>query len=179
MFMNDRDNNSSHIHYSPSIDYSIGWRHEYFRNESAHADSVQINYLINRWNAPASQGNLYFKTGAGLAYQDALHDTAPLAFGGLAADWENRRYFVSYENRFVWADDITKFARHKARIGIAPYVGNFGDLHTWLMLQTDYDAGEKDSFSATPLIRLFKGTHMVELGYNLDDGVLVNYIKRF
>ena len=178
MIKNDFDSNSSHIHYSPTKDYSIGWRHEYLRDPKAHMDVLQVNTLLKRWNAPASQGNLYFKTGAGVAY-DSGH-TEPAAFGGIAMDWENRRTFVSYENRFLWTNGIDDFAHHSARVGIAPYIGDYGDLHTWLMLQTDYHPEDSDAFSLTPLVRFFKGTHKVELGYNIKEhGLLVNYIKRF
>lgn len=177
MLMNDKDSNSAHVHYSPTAKYSVGVRHEYFRGSKANADTAQINYLVKRWNAPASQANLYLKSGAGIAYDDGEYE--PAAFTGLAADWEDRRYFVSYENRFFYADDIEEFAKHKARIGWAPYEGDYGDLHTWLMLQADYDAGADDNFSVTPLVRFFKGTTMLEAGYNLDDGVQLNLIQRF
>ncbi len=177
MVMNNKDMNSSHIHCTPSFKRSFGWRHEYQRGESYHADTLQHNELLKRWNAPASQANIYLKSGVGVAYDS--HDQAPAAFTGLAADWEDRRYFISYENRFFWADDLDKFVRHNARIGIAPYIGDTGDLHTWLMLQADYDAGADDSFALTPLVRLFKGPTMVEAGYNLDDGILFNLIQRF
>ena len=177
MTMNDVDSNSSHIHYSPTAKYSVGWRHEYLRSPKAHTDTIQINALLKRWNAPQSQANIYLKSGAGVAYESGQID--PAAYTGIATDWEDRRYFISYENRFFWADNIDRFAKHKARIGWAPYEGDYGDLHTWLMLQADYDAGQKDDFSVTPLIRLFKGPTLIEGGYNFDGGILFNAIHRF
>lgn len=177
MTMNDKDSNSSHIHYSPSAKYSVGWRHDYMRGSKANIDTLQLNNLLKRWNKPNEQANLYLKSGVGVAYDDGTTD--PAVFTGIAADWETRRLFTSYENRFLWADDTESFAKHKARIGVAPYIGDYGDLHTWLMLQVDYDAGQKDSFSATPLVRFFKGSTMVEAGYNLDKGIQFNFIQRF
>lgn len=177
MMMNDVDNNSLHIHYSPTAKYSIGWRHEYLRGPEAHVDSLQLNNLLKRWNMPEAQANLYLKSGLGYAYGGGNSD--PAAFTGLAADWENRRFFTSYENRFFWAGDTDRYAQHKARVGVAPYEGDYGDIHTWLMLQTDYDAGKKDNFSLTPLVRLFKGADLLEAGYNLDKGLLFNYVHRF
>lgn len=177
MTMNDTDSNAIHMHYSPTAKYSVGWRHEYLRGSKANVDAVQLNYLLKRWNNPGSQANFYLKSGAGVAYDDS--DYAPAAFGGMATDWETRRYFVSYENRFFWGDDIEKFAKHKARVGVAPYIGDYGDIHTWLMLQTDYDAGAQDSFSVTPLVRFFKGPALLEAGYNLDGGALFNFVYRF
>lgn len=177
MLKNDVDANSAHIHYSPNAKRSFGIRQEYLRSSSTKVTTLQHNELLKRWNASQSQANLYLKSGIGVAVGDG--ETEPAAFTGIAADWEDRRYFTSYENRFYYAGEDEKFIKHKARIGIAPYVGDVGDLHTWLMLQADYDAGERDSFSATPLVRFFKGADMLEAGYNLDGGALFNYIHRF
>lgn len=177
MIMNDKDSNSSHIHYSPTAKYSIGWRHEYRRDNSAHIDAFQLNNLLKRWNGKGEQANLYLKSGLGIATN--VDDVDPAAFTGLATDWETRRYFASYENRFLWANDSAKFAKHTARVGIAPYIGDYGDLHTWLMLQADYNPGQKDNFSVTPLVRFFKGDYLLEVGNNLDGGIEFNFIKRF
>lgn len=178
MTMNDGDNNSTHIHYSPTAKYSVGWRHEYFRDSKANADSAQLNYLIKRWNTSTSQANLYIKSGAGVIYDDGETDAA--VFTGIAADWETRRWFTSYENRAFKGGDINSFVNHKARVGVAPYLGDYGDIHTWLMLQADYDAGERDSFSVTPLVRFFKGATMLEAGYNIGQKTpLFNFVYRY
>jgi hypothetical protein len=177
MLQNDIEANSSHIHYSPTAKYSIGWRHEYLRENSVHVDTLQMNNLLKRWNKPQEQANFYLKSGLGVARQKG--DYTPAAFTGIALDWETRRYFTSYENRFFWTDESDKFVKHKARVGIAPYIGNYGDLHTWLMLETEYNPGAHDDFSVTPLVRFFKGNTLVEAGYNLDDGIQFNFIQRF
>lgn len=177
MSMNDVDMNALHFFYTPSPRYSWGLSHEYLRESKANMTAVQGNYLIKRWNLPEAQANLYFKGGAGVAYGSG--DQEPAVYGGVAADWENRRLYTSYENHFIWAGDVHKSAAHTARVGVAPYIGDYGDLHTWLMLQTDYDAGDKDSFSVTPLVRMFKGTTLVEAGYNLDDGILFNLMMTY
>ncbi|MGB0719974.1 MAG: hypothetical protein ACPGRX_05850, partial [Bdellovibrionales bacterium] len=151
--------------------------HEYFRGSGDHADFIQHNMLLKRWNAPGSQANLYLKSGLGAAYGGG--DTRAAGFTGLAADWENRRYFASYANRFLSAGSDNRYADHKARIGVAPYIGDAGDLHTWLMLEADYNPSKKDDFSVTPLVRFFKGTTMLEAGYNPDGGGLLNFTQRF
>jgi hypothetical protein len=178
MLHNDSKMNAAHLHYSPTAKYSIGWRHEYIRGAEAHMDAAQVNWLIKRWNNPASQANIYLKSGVGVAYDG--DDTRGAGFTGLAADWEDRRFFVMYENRFMSAGDIDRSASHMARVGIAPYVAEFGALHTWLMLQADYDAGDDTQFTLTPLVRLFKGPALTEAGYNLqDETILFNVMWRF
>jgi hypothetical protein len=177
MLMNDLESNSAQLNYTVTPKYALGLQHEYFRGEKFNMDAGTVDVLLKRWNNPDSQANLYLKSGAGVAYGSG--ETEPAAYTGLEIDWENRRFFTLYENRFLYAGDHEKFVKHKARLGVAPYVGDYGDLHTWLMLQADYDAGMDDSFSLTPLVRLFKGTNLLEVGYNLDNGVLFNYTKQF
>ncbi len=177
MLMNDTVSNGAQINYTVTPKYALGVQHEYFREEKFNTDVATLDILLKRWNSTNSQANLYLKSGAGVAYGSG--NTDPAAFTGMEIDWENRRFFTLYENRFFWADDQDKFVKHKARIGVAPYEGDYGDLHTWLMLQADYDAGTDDTFSLTPLVRLFKGTTLIEAGYNLDGGVLFNFTKQF
>ncbi len=182
MQMNDMDKHSVHVHYSPTARYSIGYKGEYWREEEWQFHGGQLNYLVKRWNAPTSQANIYLKSGAGVAYSDfgAFDgETEPAAFAGIAMDWEDRRYFTSYENRAYYAGDIDKFFMQKARIGVAPYVGDYGDLHTWLMLQVDHNPSKKDEVTFTPLVRLFKDVYLVEAGVSDGGDVLVNWIVRF
>ena len=123
------------------------------------------------------QRNLYLKSGAGIAYEDG--ESEAVIYGGISTDWENRRFYLSYSNEFLSAGDIYTKNAHTARVGIAPYKGDSGDLHTWLMLQADYDPQRDNEISVTPLVRLFKGTTLGELGANLDGGVYFHLMKTF
>jgi hypothetical protein len=177
MTMNDASVNNIEAFYTPAPSYSFGWRHDYWRDPEAHMDALQLNLLLKRWNNPGSQANLYLKSGAGVAYED--DDRNGALYGGMAADWENRRWYISYENEFLTAGDIYSKASHKARAGVAPYIGNAGDLHTWLMLQTEYTPTADDEITVTPLVRLFKGTTLLEAGAPLDGGVYFHLMQTF
>lgn len=182
MQMNDANSHSVHLHYSPSAKYSIGYKASYWRDEDWQFHGAQLNYLVKRWNRPESQANLYLKSGAGVAYSDyqaRSGDSELAAFTGIAADWEDRRYFVSYENHAMWAGDISTFAFQKARVGIAPYIGDYGDIHTWLMLEGEHNPEEEENFTVTPLVRFFKGVHLMEAGMSNHGDVLFNYVLRF
>jgi hypothetical protein len=66
------------------------------------------------------------------------------------------------------------------RAGFAPYEGDSGELHTWLMLEIDHRPEDQDAVTATPLVRFFKGPMLVELGYNLNvNQPLFNFTYRF
>ncbi len=180
MQMNDVDKNSLHLHYSPTAKYSIGYRGEYWREDKWQLHALQFNYLAKRWNAKKSQANLYFKTGLGTT-TDQANDTDTAAFAGLAYDWEDRRYFFSYENRFYQtkSENLSDFSMHSARVGIAPYIGQYGDLHTWLMLQVDRHSEKQDKTLITPLVRFFKNQYLVEVGVSEDRDFMFNLILRF
>lgn len=177
MVMNDGTSNSANIQYSPTATYSIGYTFEHFREDNFNLHSLQVNNLLKRWNNPDSQGNLYLESGIGLsAKNESIH---PAAFTGIEADWEDRRFLVSYKNRYTTGQDINDFYMESARLGVAPYIGEFGDLHTWLMVQVDHNPRAKDPVTVTPLVRLFKGTHLVEAGVSNQGKILFNWMIQF
>src|SRR5262245_35510607 len=116
MLMNDANSNAAQLNYTITPHYAVGVQHEYFRDEKFNMDAATLDILLKRWNLPGSQANLYLKSGAGIAYED--DDQNPAAYTGMEIDWENRRVFTLYENRFFTSGDIEKFVTHKARIGV-------------------------------------------------------------
>lgn len=180
MQMNNGDMSSAHVHYSPTFKDSIGLYSERNWGEDWHFTGVQYNRLVKRWNTPTSQANLYFKAAAGQA--DPFGDGANVeaaGFVGLGADWETRRWFVSYEGR-AYDLGFDKDARQSARVGVAPYVGDFGDLHTWLMLQVENQPESDTPTTLTPLVRFFYDVQLLEIGYTPEsEEFMLNWIVRF
>jgi hypothetical protein len=177
MTYNDGDKNSGFVHYSPTAKMALGYKFEYWRDKEMTLNALQMNNLLKRWNNKDSQANFYLKSGLGVADQN--DDQALAAHTGIALDWENRRFFTSYENRFTQAGDIDDFYMQSARVGVAPYEGEYGDLHTWLMLQVDHKPEANDKFTFTPMVRLFKDVHLVEFGVSDEKEILFNYIYRY
>ena len=179
---NNGNLNSALIHYSPTAKISVGYKFEYLINKEMSLHAVQVNNLLKRLNRPDSQANLYLKSGIGLAFsdKDAFDQEINAAgFIGIAADWEDRRYFVSYENRYTDAGEITNFSKQAARVGWAPYEGDYGDLHTWLMLQVEHMPENDHPLTVTPIVRLFKDVHLFEAGINNRGKLLINYVFRY
>ena len=182
MQMNDFNRHSVHFHLSPSVKYSIGYRGEYWRKKEWQFHGTQLNYLIKRLNTPKSQANFYFKSGAGLAvsdYKNFNNKVEPNIFSGISVDWEDRQYYVSYQNRVNYNSSIDTFFLQKARIGFAPYVGDYGDFHTWVMLQVESMTKTKNKIVYTPMLRLFKGDLLAEVGLTNYKDLMFNFIKRF
>lgn len=179
MQMNGAVKNSLHVHYSPTYKYSIGYKGEYFRRDQIALNGLQLNNLLKRWNLPAAQGNLYLKSSLGNANNSGNDEL--YGFAGIAGDFETRKYFISYENRYYKSDgNILSHFEQKARVGVAPYVANYGNLHTWLMLEVAHQPEfEGDEVVTTPLVRFFKGPHLVEFGVSSNKRILFNFIARF
>lgn len=179
---NDRDVHSLHVHYSPTARHSIGLKEEYRRDSESLFTGAQFNYLLKRWNKPSEQANLYFKSGLGVAHSDlgAFDNETELAgFAGIAADWETRRYFVSYETRYYDAGKIEDSWMQKARLGVAPYVADYGDIHTWFMIEVEHEPEDHREVTVTPLVRFFKDVYLMEAGINNAGDVLFNWTVRF
>ena len=66
------------------------------------------------------------------------------------ADWETRSLFASYRARYLGLSHFGEQFMQAARIGFAPYEGDTGDLHTWLMLEIDHRPSDPNSVTATP-----------------------------
>ncbi len=182
MQMNNLNTHSFHLHYSPSITYSLGYKGEYWREKEWQFHGIQLNYLVKRFNTSKSQSNFYLKNGVGFAFSDFGNHEAKAEsniFSGISLDWENRQYFTSYENKFNYNNSIDKFFLQKTRIGYAPYVGEYGDLHTWIMLQVQHMPNNKNIFVYTPMLRMFKGDYLAEVGLSNTRDFMFNVIRRF
>jgi hypothetical protein len=184
---NNTNYNSLHIHYSSTYKYSIGYKGEYFREPRVNTNTVQLNYLAKRINKKESQENFYIKSGIGNFHLDTNNDLFDYegtnglgGFVGFATDWEDRRYFISYENRYYASDNkIMNEFMQRGRVGIAPYVVNYGNWHTWLMLDIMNTPEQEDNVVITPMFRFFKGTHMFEIGISDDKQAMFNFALRF
>tara|TARA_B100001094_G_scaffold182696_1_gene177138 strand:+ start:968 stop:1618 length:651 start_codon:yes stop_codon:yes gene_type:complete len=182
MFMNDDAKSSVHIHYSPTSKISVGYKFEQWHKKEMTLNAIQVNNLVKRWNNLDSQANLYLKSGIGIARSHAgksNHHNLAVGFTGISIDWEDRRFFTSYENRYTAAANITDFYQESARVGVAPYIGHYNDLHTWLMLQIDHMPRNEHHFTVTPLVRFFQGPHLLETGVNNYGKVFFDYIFRY
>lgn len=170
MTSNDPWSNSAMLLYSPTAKFSVGPFLDHYRETNGELYGLQANYLAKRWNMPDSQGNLFLLSGLG-----RTSDAEFGGYAGLEADWEDRRYYVSYENRYTFAgDDVKQEYQQKARVGIAPYVAEYGGLHTWLMLQVDHMPEDKDHVTVTPLVRIFKDAYLGELGMSNHGEMMFN-----
>ena len=137
----------------------------------------EINTLLKRWNLPDGQGNIFNMSGAGVA--NYRGNNQPCLWTAFLADYETRRWFFSYEPRLVYAGDIESSFWQRAYAGFAPYLANYDDLNSWLLIRVDHHPAKNDHFVVTPVLRFFYKTIWVEVGYSSNNHVMVNWTVQF
>lgn len=179
MVQHDGDRTAAEIDYTITPTWALGLHAERVREDNATLVMGQSNHRLWRANNPDSQANFYLMTGLGYARGDGGDDQALAAHAGIEADWENRRFYVSYENRYLAAGDVTGEFTQKGRVGIAPYIAEYGGVHTWFMLQADHAPEADRPVTVTPLIRVFSGENLGEFGVRSDGRILANWTHQF
>jgi len=178
----NRQNTSLWGHYTLTPKWSLGVRNELDRQQDFIFSGVHATYLAKRWFGENYQANLYGFIGLGLAaaIDDNQAENNVSGFIGALADWETRLWFTQYKIRLFKAGDVGDAFVQSARIGWAPYEGDTGDLHTWLMMEVDHRPKNNEEIGVTPLIRFFKGSALFEVGWSVTDNQpLVNFTYRF
>lgn len=179
------EKSSVHIHYSPNAKNSIGFLGAYYQRENDRLYALQWNHLLFRNNQKKSQANLYSKVHLGRLKKELSQTNVSHSALNLSYDWETRKYFFLYAiaiEHTDQADTKSNTFHQKARIGIAPYVAPYGNIHTWFMLEFEHhpdDINTENHFILTPMVRFFKGDYLCEIGLNSNNQILFNSIIRF
>lgn len=170
MSFSDNIKDSLYYHYSPSYKYSVGIeniRDKYFNDNYSY---VRFTYLLNRKNTENSQRNLYLQSGISSEGFNKF-------FYGMHGDWETRRLFVGFGLKETKMK-IHDYSEQYYQIGIAPYLGDYGDLHTWIMIKAKENSLE-NKWSTYPVLKFFKGDVLVEFGYGKKTEWDVHLMYRF
>ena len=170
---------NAYIHYSPSHKMSIGLDLTKDKIDRTKYANARITYLLNRRNTKHSQRNLYVQAGVSSKGLDNY-------FLGVNGDWETRRVFGGFWYRYTRTD---KYALNERSFqwGIAPYIGNYGDLHTWIMVKIKNDNKKNflisdstmSNWDAYPMLKLFKGPVLFEVGYSKESNINMHFMYRF
>ena len=170
MSFSDNIKDSLYYHYSPSYKYSVGIENisdKYFDDNYSY---VRFTYLLNRKNTENSQRNLYLQSGISSKGFNEF-------FYGMHGDWETRRLFVGFGLKET-KRKIHDYSEQYYQIGVAPYLGDYGDLHTWIMIKAKENSLE-NKWSTYPVLKFFKGNVLVEFGYGEKTEWDVHLMYRF
>jgi len=110
-------------------------------------------------------------------------DNSPenVGYGLLQFDIEDRNYYFLAKTARMQGEDSTQLQQHTVRAGIAPYVANYGALHTWIILEWTNQEVLDEGWDAdlTPLLRLFHKNILFELGQSFNGVTKFNFISHF
>ena len=170
MLMSDKIKESIYYHYSPTYKYSVGI--ESVKDKFLDKDYLylRLTYLLNRKNTKNSQRNLYFQSAIS---PNNLNDN----FYGIHGDWETRRFFSGFGYKKV-INNIKDFSEQYYQLGIAPYIGEYGDFHTWIMIKSKKNSLNSD-WKTYPVLKFFKGDFLTEIGYDADLDWDIHMMYRF
>lgn len=175
---NDETGNTLSVDYTFDPHFALGlYAKRDIGGKEFYTIGPQLNTLIKRWNLPHGQGNIFSMTGVGAARQGS--NNQPAAWAALLADYETRRVFFSYEPRLMYGGNIESSFWQRAQAGFAPYLANYDDLNTWLLIRMDHHPAKNDHFVVTPVLRFFYKTIWLEAGYSSNHHVMINWIVQF
>lgn len=150
----------------------------HMRDKQTHVEfGPQVNTLVKRWNFSDGQANIFNMSGAGISRKG--NDNGLAAWTGFLMDYETRRIFISYEPKLMVTEGDGATVWQRGRIGFAPYLANYEDLNTWLMLQADHHPHKEDTMVVTPLTRFYYKAFLLEAGYSSNDKVMFNWRLQF
>ena len=146
---------SYYYHYSPLYKYSLGLEYINDRHFNDQYINLKTTYLLGRKNTKSSQANLYLTGGVSTKSKNNH-------FYGVHGDWETRRLFSSFSviNKDT---DVKDYTENELTLGVAPYLGEYNDLHTWVMVKAKKDT-IKNNWETYPFMKFFKGDSLVEIG---------------
>lgn len=170
MGFSDNMKDSIYAHYSPSHLYSFGIESKKDKYTQSDYSYLRFTYLLDRKNTEKSQRNFYFQSGIN-------PDKADNYFLGIHGDWETRRLYTGFSYKNVRLRTQT-YQDKSFQLGIAPYLGEYGDLHTWLMVKAKKNSIDND-WSVYPMLKLFRGDFLVELGYSKKTNIDAHLMYRF
>ena len=162
---------SLYYHYSPTYKYSVGIESVIDKRINKKYAYVRSTILINRMNTKLSQRNFYAQ--GGISSNGFGH-----YFYGVHGDWETRRLFSGFGIKKTVVHDFQNDFERFVLLGLAPYLGEYGDLHSWLMVKSMRNSA-MDNWESYPWLRFFKGNILVEGGYGQDTKWDVHLMYRF
>ncbi|MCY4524059.1 MAG: hypothetical protein OXB84_04900 [Halobacteriovoraceae bacterium] len=175
----------SHLQLNYSWKYwlATGLHHFSIRPRSQdkvkNANFFSTNLVLKRWNGSNYQANLYTILGAGRS--DISGSTQDAGLGVFQFDIEDRKYYFLTKYAHIQNPDDAELKQTTVRIGLAPYVGGFDDIHSWFILewQKNNIINSKVDEDVTSYLRFFYENVLFEIGYSFDGNAKFNYITHF
>ena len=142
--------------------------------------STEATYtrLVQRWNMPESQANIWFIGGIGNITGNDFSGSKTMASPGIQVDYETTRIYVSATAKLYRAQGLNHdFA--SARAGFSFYEVDYDQTQPWFILEVRRMRGLTDKTEVTPMLRLIHNRYFVELGVNNASQARMNFMYIF
>ena len=142
--------------------------------------STEATYtrLVQRWNMPESQANIWFIGGVGNITGNDFSGSKTMASPGIQVDYETTRIYVAATARLYRAQGLNHdFA--SARAGFSFYEVDYDQTQPWFILEVRRMRGLTDKTEVTPMLRLIHNRYFVELGVNNASQARMNFMYIF
>ena len=178
MSYNRENENEILLTYTLKNYFAVGLT--YNKIEAVDFTVPRLDFLLRRWNNEDSQANIYISGGYG--YERSFHETKPVSLASAEMDWESRKYYASAEYDHYFRDrsgvvSRQDFEESRVRVGIAPYLAEFNELNSWLILE-EQKMPDQD-WQTGAYIRLFYKNVMTEVGTVFGQGMAFNFMVHF
>lgn len=179
---NQEDSLSWQLSYSFRSWFALGVDYDYDKmgdpNLAKHYILGRTTFLLKRWNNEDSQANIYIYGGGGALR--AGNQSSPAWFSGAEADWESRRVYTSAMAQYLDSSDYRPDVMYQARIGAAPYLTKFDNLHSWVILQAQYfPEANGEKWRIAPLMRFYIENVLWEMGVSSQGAWIFNTMVHF
>ena len=148
-------------------------------DEARTRELVEIAYtrLVQRWNLPHAQANVWFVGGVGGVRGTGLSSRAA-ATPGLQVDYETTRVYFSAFGRLYRARDMNHdFAA--VRAGFSFYEVDYDEVQPWIVVEARRMRGLSEKTEVTPMLRLIHNRYFIELGVNNMSQARFNFMYVF
>lgn len=137
----------------------------------------QFDYLVHRWNDADFQANIYADGAYGA--QSFEGKTGKAGVLTLDADVESRTVYAAARAQANLVSSGPNIYQTELRLGAAPYKADYDDIASWLIVSVQNNPQLSRSLTATPMIRLFYRSFLVETGVSVQGDWMFNSMMHF
>ncbi|MDI1259124.1 hypothetical protein [Aquabacterium sp.] len=172
----------SWVNYALTSRDAVGVGGVYMRSDdkSKTRTLAEVNYtrLVQRWNLPHAQANVWFFAGAGSIRGNDFAGTKLAVAPGVQVDYETTRIYLAATGRLYRAEGLNHdFA--SIRAGFSFYEVNYDEIQPWFVVEARRMRGLSDTTEITPMLRLIHNRYFVELGVNTSKEARANIMYIF
>lgn len=157
---------------------SLTWMRSDDKLLTREVGEVAYTRLLQRWNLPHSQANIWFIGGLGAVRGNDFAGERTMATPGIQVDWETTRLYAMAIGRLYRAEGINH-DYGAVRLGFSFYEADYDEVQPWFVVEARRMRGLSDMTEITPMLRLIHNRYFVEAGINNSKQLRFNFMYTF